>query len=80
MNDFPQYIQDIFASDERIVRIRTYPEGFVANAYKYRCDRLTVDYFRDGVKGQYLYDAKRSHGRGPNWVAFSKRNGRLASG
>lgn len=74
-----QWIADIFASDERISMIRHYHEGFVPHAYKWPCPRAATEYHRDGRVTKHGYDAKRSHGRGPTWVAFSKHGGRLAS-
>jgi hypothetical protein len=72
-------IQTIFDRDPRIVTIRVY-DGFVAKAYKWPCPRVAVEYSRDGTKQEVHYDAKRSHGRGPMWVAMSAKGGRLASG
>lgn len=69
----------IFAADERIAIVRYYPAGFVPNSYKWRCRRVAVEYLRDGSRRTHTYDAKRSWGRGPTWVALSEKMGRLAS-
>ena len=73
-------IKAIFDSDPRIVSVREYPEGFVANAYKWPAPRVAFEHYRDGVVERVLYDAKRSHGRGPSWVAKSAKGGTLKTG
>lgn len=71
------------AKDQRIVRVTIYLDGWVPNSYHWpiegRCLWLTR---RDGgTWGAHFgtYDRKRSHAKGPEWVAFSERGGRLAS-
>ena len=72
---------EIFALDTRIAYIMEYCDGFVANAYHYAAPGTCRYWGRNGqnhfVAGSY--DRKRSHGVGPAWVAFSGRDGRLAS-
>lgn len=70
----------IFEKDERIESVTFYPHGFVPNSYKWpiKRTRYVVNRGIDIVFEEY-YDAKRSHGAGPSWVAFSKNGGRLMS-
>lgn len=76
-------VTTIFARDPRIVRVRVFTGGWVPNSYGYPCLRKATEYIRgdDGTINQHtvVYDAKRSYGRGPRWVAYSERGGRLAS-
>lgn len=69
--------------DKRIVKISVYLDGWVPNSYSWPAEGTRVDWERND-KGYWIrtlrsYDRKRSNGEGPFWVAFSKRNGRLAS-
>lgn len=73
---------DAIDADPRIQAAVIYCDGWVPNSYRYRapgrCVRLTRT--EDGWRAEEdSYDRKRSHGRGPHWVAFSARGGRLAS-
>lgn len=72
-------ITQIFLQDPRIYYIVHYDEGFVPNSYYYKCNREAKVYYRDGRFGIQSYDAKRSNGRGPTYVGFSIRGGRLFS-
>lgn len=71
-------------SDARIVRAVIYEDGWVPNSYRYAAPgKATVVTRAEGGRlemSETTYDRKRSHGRGPRWVAFSERGGRLASG
>jgi hypothetical protein len=73
-------LDQIFSSDERIARVVEYEDGFVPLSYRWPAPGTRKVYFRDGTIISERYDRKRIKGRGPNWVAFSARNGRLASG
>lgn len=76
-------VKKMMKDDPRIVEVREYSEGFVANAYRWPAPRTGVRWSMtpDGLERyEFQYDAKRRHGRGPSWVAFSERGGRLASG
>lgn len=69
-------------ADRRIQSAVIYCDGWVPNSYRYsapgRCVRLVrTAKGWEAVEG--TYDRKRSYGRGPYWVAFSERGGRLAS-
>jgi hypothetical protein len=79
----PTNIDDIFASDARIVEVRVYDAGFVPNSYKYRAPGEGTLYRKiaaDRVEVySFIYDRKRSHGRGPRLVAVSAKGGRLYS-
>lgn len=77
--DFPKEIQQIFASDARIVRVVEYCDGWVANAYRSRAPGQSTVYMRDGTSVKATYDRKRQYGRGPRIVAFSAKGGRLTS-
>jgi len=68
-----------FEKDERVMSIRVYHDGWVPNAYKYRAPGRMTTYYRDGREVGGAYDRKRSRGVGPYLVAFSERDGRLAS-
>ena len=70
--------KEIMATDDRIEIIRFY-NGFVANSYKWPCLREFLEVYRSGKVIPGRYDAKRSYGKGPRWVAFSKKRGRLQS-
>jgi hypothetical protein len=73
----------MFASDPRIVVIRSYDDGWVPNTYRYRCTGYGTLFWRreDGTieRSVMVYDRKRSHGEGPRLVGFSAKRGRLAS-
>jgi hypothetical protein len=72
----------IFDADPRIVEIRAYGSGFVANAYRWPCVREGCRFVRRNGRMRRIpieYDAKRPYGQGPRWVAFSAKGGRLAS-
>lgn len=73
-------VASIFDKDARIERVVLYPEGFVPLAYKWPCPRKRTVHYRDGRQRVESYDAKRRNGRGPSWVAYSARGGRLAMG
>jgi hypothetical protein len=77
--EFPEEIQAIFASDDRIVRVVEYKSGWVANAYRARAPGRCKVYTRDGTTSDATYDRKRAYGRGPRIVGFSAKNGRLTS-
>jgi hypothetical protein len=70
-------------SDARIVRAVVYEDGWVPNAYRYAAPgkATVVTRAEDGriEISETTYDRKRSYGRGPRWVAFSAKGGRLAS-
>lgn len=76
-------IKQIFLSDERIKSMNIY-QGFVPNSYRWPILRSGVCVNRSGKLNLTFnilkYDAKRSHGKGPTWVAFSEKGGRLRSG
>jgi hypothetical protein len=73
-------LQKIFADDERIVSVREYLDGWVANAYRYPAPGRAVEHFRDGNFAMLSYDRKRKNGRGPSWVAKSAKGGTLKTG
>ena len=64
--------------DPRIVTVRYYDDGWVSNSYRYAAPGTGTEYSANG-KATFTYDRKRSGGKGPRWVAFSARGGRLAS-
>ena len=91
VEDIPEVLKELATNemlkafhDERVHYVIHYPEGFVANSYKWPCPRTAKVLIRQPeghiVVREKHYDAKRPHGRGPTWVAFSYKNGRLASG
>ena len=72
------------AKDKRIVNIIVYPDGWVPNSYKWRAPGRSASFRRNGcghwkIAGTATIDRKRSSGSGPEWVAMSDKNGRLAS-
>ena len=74
-------IQKLF-SDPRVVEIREYLDGWVAQRYRWRAPGKALRHVRaeGGIRTEPMsYDRKRSHGVGPYAVAFSERGGRLAS-
>lgn len=74
-------IKAIFASDPRIETVREYRDGWVAKAYKWPALGNAVEHYRNGAPSrEWLYDRKRSHGRGPSWVARSAKGGTLRTG
>jgi hypothetical protein len=73
-------IQKIFDLDPRIDSVREYPDGFVARAYRWPAPGTAIETYRDGTRHEVVYDRKRPHGRGPNWVARSAKGGTLRSG
>jgi len=74
-------IDEIFALDSRIVTVRVYQDGWVPRAYRWRAPGRMLVYTRGAAAPiERTYDRKRACGRGPGWVAFSERGGRLASG
>lgn len=75
----PASVKRMFASDERIVTVVRYDDGFVPNSYRYRCPGTATVFHRDGRIEEREYDRKRSYGIGPRMVGFSERGGRLAS-
>lgn len=79
MNNFPSKVQTMFNSDERIVRVVYYENGWVPNSYKWRAPGSCTVYLRDGTVKPDTYDRKRSGGAGPLMVGFSEKGGRLAS-
>lgn len=70
-------ISAIFAADPRVTKIREF-SGWVPNAYKWRCRRKAFDHYPT-KSVEVSYDAKRSGGKGPSWVAYSDCGGRLFS-
>lgn len=71
--------RNLFKRNKRIVRVVFYA-GFVANSYKWPCPRWGFSLEKGQRKLRaFSYDAKRPHGIGPDWVAFSEKGGRLAS-
>lgn len=82
IEEIPQEIRDLFASDVRISYIKAYLGGWVAMAYKWPSPGTGVMYTRP--EGRFIaqgfsYDRKRPHGRGPRLVGFSAKGGRLVS-
>lgn len=59
--------------------VTEYIDGFVPNAYRWPAPGTRAHYFRDGREIRQGYDRKRSRGRGPWWVAFSEKGGRILS-
>lgn len=76
-------IYSAIRADERIVSVKVYADGWVANCYRWdapgQAAVLGVVDGRWQIDGEW-YDRKRSYGSGPLWVARSARGGRLASG
>ena len=70
----------IFEMDSRIVYIREYPAGFVANSYRWPAPATRYVTTRNGTINTETYDSKRSHGKGPNWVAVSIKGGIVKKG
>ena len=64
---------------------RNYPDGFVANSYRYAKDTRRIDYPIVDGRVQWknpnvtLIDAKRSHGNGPSDLILSENDGRIWS-
>ena len=73
-------LKKIFAEDDRIVEVAEYPQGFVANAYRWSAPGKRVVTTRGGETFHEVYDRKRSYGQGPAWVARSARRGCLFAG
>ena len=69
--------------DKRVMKIRCYLDGWVANSYKWKCEGYKYELTRrdDGNWNGVMstYDRKRSNGTGPKYVAFSEKGGRLYS-
>lgn len=70
-------------TDPRVTRVREYQDGWVPSSYRWPAPGAMVEHTRL-EDGSYetttgTYDRKRTGGRGPLWVAFSARGGRLAS-
>ena len=59
--------------------VTEYTDGFVPNAYRWPAPGTRILYFRNGKEKREGYDRKRSRGRGPQWVAFSEKGGRILS-
>ncbi len=70
-------IKEKFESDSRIVKIRHYKDGFVANSYRWPCPGKGIEYFRDGSGLPFEYDRKRSGGKGSEYVCLSEKGGIL---
>lgn len=71
--------------DDRITSIHVYPDGWVANSYRWPKMGRKLLFQRDhNGKWQQVsegkIDMKRANGTGPLWVAFSCKGGRLNSG
>ena len=58
---FPKEVMEAVENDSRIVKVLFYPEGFVANSYKYPCPRVRVVYTMDEILHR--------HGVVKNWLA-----------
>lgn len=67
-------------TDPRVAYVREYLDGWIANSYRWPAPGTMTIHERDGTSTSAKYDRKRSGGGGPNWVAFSAKHGRLASG
>lgn len=78
----PKEVWELF-NDTRVRTVLWYPEGFVANSYKYAAPGNRVVWNRnangDITKHVQIYDRKRSNGWGPTFVALSEKGGRLKS-
>lgn len=78
----PSEVWELF-KDPRVRTVIWYPEGFVANNYKYPAPgKRTIwnrDQYGEITKHVQTYDRKRTHGRGPTFVALSEKGGRLKS-
>ena len=75
-------VRGLMRRDKRIVHVRSYDDGWVANAYHYAAPGNFREWWlKDGELKHRTgsYDRKRPHGIGPNWVAFSAAGGRLDS-
>ena len=70
--------------DQRIIEICAYPDGWVANAYKYSILGHKHTWRKVNARWTYMgytmVDRKKPYANGPAWVCFSKNKGRLASG
>lgn len=82
-NDTPDWVREVFGADPRIVTVREYADGWVPHAYRWPAPGTAAEWVRDDdgniTARTFAYDRKRSRGRGPTWVAYSARGGRLAS-
>lgn len=79
----PVEVATLLERDSRIVRVVEYTQGFVPNRYRFRAPG-TARIYRAMPDGSITvveagYDRKRSGGRGPRFVGFSERGGRLVS-
>lgn len=83
IDEVPSTVVKLFNSDPRVVRVTYYADGWVPNAYRWPAPGRAEVWTRrpdgslDGI--EITYDRKRSHGKGPTFVAVSARGGRLAS-
>ena len=79
----PKAAKSAARKDQRIVEIRAYPDGWVANNYKYailgKRHTWVKKYKRWVYQGYETIDRKKPYGRGPVWVGLSANGGRLAS-
>ena len=85
VTEFPiQAIADAIEKDPRIVQVKIYEDGWVANSYRWDAPGTAIIYLKqeDGswIETAGYYDRKRAYAQGPYWSAFSARNGRLAGG
>lgn len=70
----------LFASDPRARYINEYPDGFVANAYRWPAPGTRFRTNRNLQVVPEAYDRKRPHGRGPSWTLVSDKGGILKRG
>jgi len=75
----PDHIRAAFDADPRIVRVREFHDGWVANSYRYPAPGSCDDWSRDGSVTHHAYDRKRAYGQGPRIIGYSARGGRLLS-
>lgn len=58
--------------------VRDYLSGWVPNSYKWPCKRTGIEYRKvngEWEAAEFTYDAKRSGGHGPRFVARSEKGG-----
>ena len=76
-------VRGLMKRDPRIVTVRSYDSGWVANKYSWPAPGKAREWNlqEDGTLKFHTisYDRKRPHGAGPNWTALSAAGGRLAS-
>lgn len=80
--EYVERAMEIKESDDRVATVRFYLNGFVPNSYTFSAPgtMVLVTLPGDGLSvGEYRYDRKRPHGRGPSLVAASASGGRLYS-